>query len=165
MKLNTIYQTHTSIYNFTLMKYYFALIFAVMLFSNNIFSQISPTDIQFLKKKTIHHTNIEERNVSFGLSESENIFVKYNPASLFFGALMYGYQKIISPQFSAGCLFNPSCSDFSKQLVKEYGLFKGVFTTADRLMRCNRLSTHNLSSLKINKHDHKIHESTDIYKP
>jgi putative membrane protein insertion efficiency factor len=47
------------------------------------------------------------------------------------------YQNNISAIISADCLYNPSCSRFSRQAINEYGLLKGVLVTADRLTRCS----------------------------
>lgn len=77
---------------------------------------------------------------------------------------MYIYQNAVSPQFSAGCLYHPSCSDFSKQLINEYGLFKGVFCTADRLTRCNRISALSIRPFEFDSKTGKISESTNYYK-
>jgi putative component of membrane protein insertase Oxa1/YidC/SpoIIIJ protein YidD len=36
------------------------------------------------------------------------------------------------------CPMHPSCSEYSHQSIKKYGLFKGWIMTCDRLMRCGR---------------------------
>lgn len=105
-----------------------------------------------------------KRHVRFGVTGSRNVFVRYNPLSLIAGVAMYGYQKILSPQLSATCGFNPSCSEHGKMSIKTYGFFKGTFCTADRLMKCNKLG---MSDYKVEDHDHddlKIHEGAEFYK-
>ncbi len=47
------------------------------------------------------------------------------------------YQKFISSQDGPSCQFLPSCSRFGMGCVQEYGFFRGVLLTADRLIRCN----------------------------
>jgi putative component of membrane protein insertase Oxa1/YidC/SpoIIIJ protein YidD len=73
--------------------------------------------------------------------KDKNWVVKYNPVSLLFGGGLFFYQKVISPQIVMGCAFNPSCSNFSKECVHEFGVVKGIFLSADRLTRCTRLSS------------------------
>ncbi|MFH1860191.1 MAG: membrane protein insertion efficiency factor YidD [bacterium] len=47
------------------------------------------------------------------------------------------YQRIISPQQGGVCNFTPSCSQFSLQAIKKYGISKGILMTSDRLQRCH----------------------------
>ncbi len=35
------------------------------------------------------------------------------------------------------CQFYPSCSNYGAQAIKDYGLFRGSFVAADRIVRCN----------------------------
>lgn len=64
-----------------------------------------------------------------------------NPLFYPFSFALFFYQKVISPQFGGNCLYYPSCSNFSKQCIGEYGIFKGLLLSADRISRCNRLAT------------------------
>ena len=47
------------------------------------------------------------------------------------------FQKYISPIDGARCNFYPSCSAYSQQCVKKWGLFRCIIMTADRLQRCH----------------------------
>jgi putative component of membrane protein insertase Oxa1/YidC/SpoIIIJ protein YidD len=91
-------------------------------------------------------------------------FKNCNPVSLVFGGTLYLYQNYISQHLSADCLYDPSCSDFSKQSVKEYGLFKGVLLSFDRLSRCNRIAATDLNLANINKKTHRFSDSIKKYK-
>ncbi len=55
-----------------------------------------------------------------------------------FYGLLFLYQNFISTQQGEVCMFEPSCSEFTKQALKKYG-FKGVIMGADRIQRCNGL--------------------------
>lgn len=122
------------------------------------------SDLQLIKNTNQINLKFENRGIKFGFFETKNKFIQYNPITLTFSTLMYLYQKGISPQISANCLYSPSCSQYSKQLIREFGLLKGIFTTADRLTRCNRLSANDVVPDHFDKHDHKIHENTDYYR-
>jgi len=50
------------------------------------------------------------------------------------------YQKIKHSVFPATCRFYPSCSDYSLLAFKKYGLLKGLFLSAKRILRCSPLS-------------------------
>ena len=106
---------------------------------------------------------VQKRQVSFGISKSGSAFIKYNPVTLVFSGLMFTYQKWVSPQISAECLYSPSCSEYSKLLFRKYGIFKGLFTSADRIMRCDRISATTLSPFSINEKDGKVHEGVLRY--
>lgn len=64
----------------------------------------------------------------------------FNPLAMPMVGAMWFYQKVISAQLSAGCLYHPSCSNYSKQCIEMYGWLKGIALSADRLSRCSRLS-------------------------
>jgi uncharacterized protein len=67
----------------------------------------------------------------------QSIISKYNPISIAASGAMLFYQYVVSPQFFRYCLYHRSCSNYSKKAIQEFGLFKGVFLSADRIMRCN----------------------------
>lgn len=73
-------------------------------------------------------------------TKKKSFLAKYNPISLLLKGSMYTYQHLISGQKSGNCLYELSCSNFSKAAIAEFGSVKGVFLTADRLLRCNKIS-------------------------
>lgn len=102
-------------------------------------AQTASSDEELIEGQDLHDTRFDPIKVHFTGDTSKSILARYNPVSLALGGLMLGYQKIISPQISAECMYSPSCSRFSQALIKEFGFIKGVFLSADRLMRCNQL--------------------------
>ncbi|MCX7613721.1 MAG: membrane protein insertion efficiency factor YidD [Caldimicrobium sp.] len=53
------------------------------------------------------------------------------------------YQRFISPiltiHFNIHCRHYPSCSEFAKITIEEWGIFRGSLLTALRLLKCNSL--------------------------
>ena len=47
------------------------------------------------------------------------------------------YQIFISPFLGQNCRFYPTCSNYSIQALKEYGLFKGGKLIILRILKCN----------------------------
>jgi uncharacterized protein len=47
------------------------------------------------------------------------------------------YQKLISPLFPPSCRFYPTCSEYSIQAFKKYGVIKGGAKSVWRILRCN----------------------------
>ncbi|HEX9740488.1 MAG TPA: membrane protein insertion efficiency factor YidD [Ignavibacteriaceae bacterium] len=54
--------------------------------------------------------------------------------------LIKGYQKIISPVLPPSCRFYPTCSEYGIEAIEKYGVIKGSFMAAWRILRCNPLS-------------------------
>ena len=86
------------------------------------------------------------------------------PLSLPLGALMHIYRVWISPQLPSACLYHPSCSSFAIELISEYGTAKGIISTADRLMRCNRMGAVDIHPLTVNDEIKKVVESVELYR-
>jgi hypothetical protein len=47
------------------------------------------------------------------------------------------YQKFISPLKPPTCIYTPTCSEYTLQSVKKFGVFKGLFLGFKRILRCN----------------------------
>lgn len=100
---------------------------------------------QDFKKKV----NVQHSRSFFFLSDKK--FFKYNPVSLAFGGLMYVYQNVISSQISADCPYEISCSGFSRQVIRKYGILKGLALSSDRVTRCTKMSAQDLNQLDFNE--------------
>ena len=49
------------------------------------------------------------------------------------------YQIVISPMLPAACRYYPTCSEYMRQAVDEYGAAKGIWLGLRRLARCHPL--------------------------
>lgn len=47
------------------------------------------------------------------------------------------YQILISPYLGSNCKFSPSCSNYSIEALKKYGLVKGLYLASIRILKCN----------------------------
>ena len=47
------------------------------------------------------------------------------------------YRYLISPIFGNSCRYSPSCSEYSIEALKEFGLIKGIFKSILRILSCN----------------------------
>ena len=59
-----------------------------------------------------------------------------------FMALIKLYQWILSPLLGPKCRFTPTCSQYSMQAFKKYGVFKGLWLTIKRIGRCHPWGGH-----------------------
>lgn len=107
-----------------------------------------------------------DNNSSTGLivPRSNRLVARYNPVTITFSGMMFVYQRYMSPQLPSECLYHPSCSSFSKSLIREYGLIKGIVATADRLIRCNRVASIDIHPMLIDEQRGKVTEHPDIYR-
>jgi len=51
--------------------------------------------------------------------------------------LIRGYQKFISPFLGNNCRFSPTCSEYFILAVEKYGVFKGIYLGAKRIVKCH----------------------------
>ena len=104
--------------------------------------------------------------VSFGKVEKpkQSPFLRYNPVYWLLNGALTGYQKVISPQISADCLYELSCSRFSRVAIQEFGIFKGIALTADRISRCNRVAATSIELLRINMQTGKVVDTPAMYR-
>jgi len=56
---------------------------------------------------------------------------------IFFLKIIRFYQKLISPILGKNCRFYPSCSEYSYQAIKKYGVTRGLTRGFWRVLRCN----------------------------
>ena len=54
-------------------------------------------------------------------------------------AVIWVYQKTLSPLLPTSCRFYPSCSHYSQEAVEKYGVVHGVWLGVKRLGRCRPL--------------------------
>jgi len=56
--------------------------------------------------------------------------------------LINGYQYVISPLLPSRCRYTPTCSQYAKEALKKYGLFKGSQRAIQRILRCHPWGGH-----------------------
>ena len=116
--------------------------------------------VESVMKQQVHHT--EKRVYIF--KNQKKTLKNSNPISLLYGGSLFVYQNSISHHFSADCLYHPSCSEFSKTAVNEYGLLKGGLLSIDRLGRCNRIAATDLNLGMMNLKTHRFNDAIIRYR-
>tara|TARA_B100001175_G_scaffold83413_1_gene69930 strand:- start:761 stop:1012 length:252 start_codon:yes stop_codon:yes gene_type:complete len=48
-----------------------------------------------------------------------------------------GYKYVISPLLHQSCRYLPTCSEYSIEALKEFGLTKGIFMSFKRILSCH----------------------------
>ena len=47
------------------------------------------------------------------------------------------YRRVVSPLLPARCKYEPTCSAYAAQSIREFGILRGLVLAAWRLLRCN----------------------------
>jgi putative membrane protein insertion efficiency factor len=47
------------------------------------------------------------------------------------------YRLVLSPVLGPACRFYPSCSEYAIEAVSKYGVLKGGYLAAKRILRCH----------------------------
>jgi uncharacterized protein len=63
-------------------------------------------------------------------------------------ALIKAYRRFISPMLPPSCRFTPSCSLYTLEAIEKYGLLKGGFMGARRILRCHPFSEGGFDPIK-----------------
>ena len=152
------------------MIYRSLMCFSLILLSvSSAFSQAPSDDLNLLRGKV---SSISENNGYTRAGNDKKVLevhqpsfiAKYNPVTLLLKGTMYTYQHVISPQLSRSCPYEITCSNFSKQSIRTFGIVKGVFLSADRILRCNRIGILDVHPLDFNEVTGTISDSPSRYR-
>jgi len=69
------------------------------------------------------------------LAEANKLFIKL--LAVPFILLIKIYQLLISPLFPSSCRYIPTCSHYTLEALKKYGIFKGGWLGIKRISRCH----------------------------
>lgn len=50
------------------------------------------------------------------------------------------YQRVISPALPRRCKYEPTCSSYAVQALRQFGILRGLVLATWRLLRCNPFS-------------------------
>jgi putative membrane protein insertion efficiency factor len=50
------------------------------------------------------------------------------------------YQRVLSPLLGPRCRYEPSCSRYAVQAIREFGILRGLVLACWRVLRCNPFS-------------------------
>ena len=57
-------------------------------------------------------------------------------------ALVWLYRMLISPWLGANCRYEPTCSHYALEALREHGAFRGSWLAAKRIGRCHPWGGH-----------------------
>lgn len=152
------------------MNHYLAILVMTLGVLSRVSAQTPVSDRQLLAERDFrngaafanyHRAGNSDRPMQF---RRQRWLAQYNPVSLALKGVLLGYQRLMSQQLARSCPYQITCSNFSKQAIEEYGLVKGVFLSADRIMRCNRIGLMDVPAVDISPVDGTILDSPSRYR-
>lgn len=141
------------------------VVLVIILLGNTIIAQQIDfkTDLNIINKK-LSEKLPDPYKRPYIYKDEPSLIKKINPVNIVFGGTLYVYQNVISKQISSGCLYTPSCSEFSKNAIREYGLMKGVILSADRVYRCNSYAAGDLGDKRRDPETNRYPDPVSKYK-
>lgn len=55
-------------------------------------------------------------------------------------SIIKGYQRLLSPLLGSNCRFQPTCSSYAIEAINRFGVLKGCWLAAKRILRCHPLN-------------------------
>ncbi len=52
---------------------------------------------------------------------------------------LLAYKRFLSPLLPRSCRFSPTCSEYARLVVLKYGVWRGLYLGAGRVLRCHPL--------------------------
>jgi len=68
--------------------------------------------------------------------------------SLTFIIVIRAYQLLISPLIGSNCRYLPTCSEYTIESIKIYGLIKGIILGIKRISKCHPLGNYGYDPVK-----------------
>jgi len=116
-----------------------------------LLAQNKQTDLTLLGESKPSHDLRSWKELYKNPKKKKPTFIQViNPFYWAFSGLLTTYQQVISPQISASCVYETSCSRFSRIAIKKFGVIKGIALTADRLSRCTHSAAEETSPIYFN---------------
>lgn len=117
------------------MKYFLVFVFLVFVKSADAQQIINSDSLRYLliSKTYLEHKVSEKRNVlSF---KNKPLTAKLNPIAYLSAGLLFFYQRVLSEQIQANCMYHTSCSGFTKSQIEKNG-FRGFLLGINQLNNC-----------------------------
>lgn len=137
----------------------FLLLFSLAIFST-LTAQTNQADVALLaahdKPVTANYNGRKDtiNNRAPMVYENKSTIARINPLRWLATGSMFFYQQVLSPQINAGCLYQRTCSNYSKEAIRHFGIIRGVLLTADRLTRCTTSIIPEIESYRYDSHSH-----------
>ena len=74
-------------------------------------------------------------------------------------ALLWVYQRVVSPLTPPTCRFYPSCSQYAVVAVRRHGAARGLWLAVRRLARCHPWNPGGVDDVPPTRHAHLSHDA------
>jgi len=137
----------------------FLVIFSLIVGSSStLIAQKTPLPIESKITKTLFSAYELPNKQKRGLLIKNGNKASYNPLFYVASGLLYVYQNVFSAQISANCVYETSCSEYTKRCIQKHGIIKGSFIGLHQLSCCT-------PSIHLDYCEHMISETGKIINP
>jgi putative component of membrane protein insertase Oxa1/YidC/SpoIIIJ protein YidD len=137
------------------------VILSVLLLTNVLFSQKNDLNAQLIET-FMHCSSAQQTYPKRSLMFSKNTEKKrIGVVKAGFAELMYLYQNIFSEQISAACMYEISCSEYTKRQIEDKGLILGSIKGFHQLMHCTHGAIEEVPPFMKSNYSAKIKNSVD----
>ncbi len=70
------------------------------------------------------------------MSVQSSALSKWNPLGYLSAGMMFLYQRVLSEQIQANCMYQITCSEYTKKQIEKHGLLLGVLEGCNQLTNC-----------------------------
>lgn len=85
---------------------------------------------------------------------------RYNPFAYAGAGLLFFYQNVLSEQVQASCMYEVSCSEFTKVAIREMGVVEGILRGLNQLTECHAGILYEYPAIAISSNN-KINNGSD----
>jgi putative component of membrane protein insertase Oxa1/YidC/SpoIIIJ protein YidD len=125
-----------------------SIVLGLFLYSAVLFSQSPPINDKIVKASFEDESGIKTGKRSFTVFHKKADY--YNPINYIGATMLFVYQNVFSSQIQAECMYEISCSEFTKLSVQERGLMRGTLMGFNQLSECYGAALYEHPPLFIN---------------
>lgn len=94
--------------------------------------------------------------------KNKKLLAKINPINYLSAGMLFFYQRILSEQIQAACMYEISCSNYTKAAIEKHGLIKGSLIGLNQLNGCFPAIIYDFPDHKVNKNYKVINRLEDL---
>ena len=108
--------------------------FSIQIYAQQISSTLNQNIISVAFDKNKGEVTLSKRK--YLSLKNKSIAQKLNPMLYIGASLLYFYQNVISEQIQANCVYEISCSEYTKKSIEKNGFIKGTLSGFHQLSNC-----------------------------
>jgi uncharacterized protein len=137
------------------------ILFFAMISFRVMFSQESKTSMNEKLVSASFENKSEPKKAPFLFFKKRSSY--FNPLSYLGAGMLFVYQNMFSEQIQADCVYETSCSEFTKRCIHKSGFFIGTLKGFNQLSECSPAAIYEHAPINVNSRQkiiNRIEETT-----